>query len=272
MFLTDTHCHLNFDRYQKDLDAVLERSRAAGLERILVPGIDLHSSQEIVSLVEKDPLLYAAVGVHPNSGSTWRDGTLAALKILADRPKVVAIGEIGLDYYRDRTPRDVQIEILKAQLELALEKNLPVILHVRNESEENRSCMEDLLHILEEWVSSATPPFPERNHKPGVIHSFSGNVREAGLALQLGFYLGITGPVTYKTAAVMREVVKAAPLEKLLIETDGPFLAPQAKRGKRNEPAHVCYIIDKISEVVEEPVEKVAKQTTANAAALFMWE
>lgn len=272
MFLTDTHCHLNFDRYQKDLDAVLERSREAGLTRILVPGIDLDSSREILTLVERDPMLFAAVGVHPNSGSTWRDGTLAKLRLLADHPKVVAIGEIGLDYYRDRTPRDLQAEILRSQLGLALEKGLPVILHVRNESEENRSCIEDLLAILEEWVGGADPPFSERNHKPGVIHSFSGNLEEAEQAARLGFYLGITGPVTYKTADILREVVKAAPRDRLLIETDGPFLSPQAKRGKRNEPAHVCYIIDKISEVTDQPAEKVAEETTANAAALFMWE
>lgn len=272
MFLTDTHCHLNFDRYHGDLEAVLERSRAAGLKRILVPAIDLVSSREILSLVNTDPLLYGAVGVHPNSGNSWNPGSLAELRELTEFPKVVAIGEIGLDYYRDRTPRDVQKEILKAQLNLALERNLPVILHVRNESEEDRTCMEDLLNILEDWVKSAVPPFSERPHQPGVIHSFSGNVQEAKRALLLGFYLGITGPVTYKTAGSLREVVKVAPLERLLVETDGPFLSPQAKRGKRNEPAHVCYIVDKISEVTNEPTERVAGQTTANAAALFLWE
>ncbi len=187
MFLTDTHCHLNFDRYHGDLEAVLERSRAAGLQRILVPAIDLVSSREIISLVEKDPLLYGAVGVHPNSGNSWHSGTLAELRELAGYPKVVAIGEIGLDYYRDRTPRDVQKDILKEQLNLALECNLPVILHVRNESEEDRSCMVDLLTILDDWVKSAEPPFSEGPYQPGVIHSFSGNVQEAKRALQLGF-------------------------------------------------------------------------------------
>ena len=272
MFLTDTHCHLNFDRYQKDLDAVLDRSRSAGLQRILVPAIDLTSSKEIVNLVERDPLLFAAVGVHPNSGRSWGFESLAALRNLADHPRVVAIGEIGLDYYRDRTPRDIQKEIFQQQLDLALETNLPVILHVRNQSEEDRTCMEDLLSILEKWVADAKPPFDDRPHKPGVIHSFSGNVLESKKALRLGFFLGITGPVTYGNAEIMREVVRAAPLDKLLIETDGPFLSPQQKRGKRNEPAHVCYIVDKISEVINQPVERVADQTTANAAALFMWE
>lgn len=272
MVLTDTHCHLDFDQYEDDLIAVLDRSRAAGLQRILVPGIDLESSREILSLVEKDSLLYAAVGVHPNSGNSWNEETLNGLRNLSSHPKVVAIGEIGLDYYRDRTPKDLQKEILQQQLGLALEINLPVILHVRNRSEQDRACMEDLLSILDKWVADADPPFEERSYSPGVIHSFSGNVQESQEALQLGFYLGVTGPVTYKNADVMREVVKAAPLNRLLIETDGPFLSPQAKRGKRNEPAHVCYIVDKISEVVGLPVDHVADQTTANAAALFLWE
>ena len=272
MFLTDTHCHLNFDRYQKDLEDVLKRAREVGVKRILVPAIDLDSSREILALVEDDPLLYAAVGVHPNSGTTWHEGTLADLRLLAEHPKVAAVGEIGLDYYRDRTPRSLQAEVLICQLDLALEKKLPVILHVRNESEENRSCLNDLLDILEKWISKADPAFPDRNHLPGVIHSFSGNVQEAKRALEMGFYLGITGPVTYKTARTLRDVVKAAPLARLLVETDGPFLSPQAKRGKRNEPAHVCYIIDKISAVKDVPVSVVAEETTANAADLFKWE
>ena len=272
MFLTDTHCHLNFDRYHGDLDAVLDRSRAAGLQRILVPAIDLESSREILTLVEKYPLLFAAVGVHPNSGRSWNNKSLTGLRNLADHPRVVAIGEIGLDYYRDRTPRDLQKEILQDQLDLALETNLPAVLHVRNQSEEDRACIEDLLTILEKWVANAKPPIRDRPHKPGVIHSFSGNMQESKQALRLGFFLGITGPVTYRNAGTLREVVKAAPMDRLLIETDGPFLSPQEKRGKRNEPAHVCYIVDKISEVIGQPVDRVAEQTTANAAALFMWE
>lgn len=272
MVLTDTHCHLNFDRYHKDLDAVLDRARAAGLHRILVPGIDLDSSRGILSLVEKDPLLYGAVGVHPNSGRTWNAKTVRNILDLANHPKVVAIGEIGLDYYRDRTPRDLQLEILQHQLNLALELELPVILHVRNKSEEDRTCIEDLLSLLADWVTRTDPSFKERSHTPGVIHSFSGNVQESLKAMELGFYLGITGPVTYPKADSLREVVRAAPLERLLVETDGPFLSPQSRRGKRNEPAHVYYIVDKISEVIGQSVDLVAKQTTANAAALFKWE
>jgi TatD DNase family protein len=146
------------------------------------------------------------------------------------------------------------------------------VLHVRNESEEDRTCIEDLLNLLEEWITAGIPGFQDRSYPPGVIHSFSGNVQESTQALQMGFYLGITGPVTYRNAETLRDVVRNAPLDRLLIETDGPFLSPQAKRGKRNEPAHVCFIVDKISEIVSRPMDQVAAQTTANAAALFMWE
>ncbi len=272
MNLTDTHCHLNFQNYQEDLPEILNRARTAGVNRILIPAIDLISSREILSLVEMDPILFAAVGVHPNSGTGWDSKTLASLKDLAAHPRVVAIGEIGLDYYRDRTPRDVQKAILIEQLELALEMDLPVILHVRNKSEEDRSCIEDLLCIIENWTAAAEPPFSNRSYPPGVIHSFSGNLDEGQRALKAGFYIGITGPVTFKKADQLRDLVKAIEVSRLLIETDGPFLTPQPFRGKRNEPAHVRYIIDKISEVKGLPFETTARQTAENAACLFQWE
>jgi len=270
--LTDTHCHLNFHKYKEDLPEILDRARSTGLSRILVPAIDLESCHDILTLVESDPMLFAAVGIHPNSGTSWDSDTLDSLRELAGHPKVVAIGEIGLDYYRDKTPRDVQKEILIEQLELALEMDLPVILHVRNSSEEDRACIEDLLFILEDWVATAAPPFSERSHPPGVVHSFSGNSNESKRALKAGFYIGITGPVTFKKADQLRDVVREIEISRLLVETDGPFLAPQPFRGKRNEPAHVRYIVDKISDVKGLPFEVAAKQTTENAVCLFQWE
>jgi len=270
--LTDTHCHLNFHKYKEDLPEILDRARLTNLSRILVPAIDLESCYEILTLVDSDPMLFAALGIHPNSGTSWDSNTLDLLRDLSGHPKVVAIGEIGLDYYRDRTPRDFQKDILIKQLELALELDLPVILHVRNSSEEDRACIEDLLLILEDWVATADPPFSERNHPPGVVHSFSGNSAESQRVLMAGFYIGITGPVTFKKADQLRDVVKEIEISRLLVETDGPFLAPQPFRGKRNEPAHVRYIVDKISEVKELPFEMVARQTAENAACLFQWE
>ncbi len=272
MNLTDTHCHLNFKNYREDLPEILNRARSEGLSRILVPAIDLVSCREILALVESDPMLFAAVGVHPNSGTSWDSNTLGALREFAGHSKVVAIGEIGLDYYRDRTPRDLQKKILIEQLQLAQEMDLPVILHVRNSSDEDRNCIEDLLSIIEDWVAGAEPPFSERSHSPGVVHSYSGNLNESQRVLDAGFYIGITGPVTFKKSVQLRDVVKEIDLSRLLVETDGPFLSPQPFRGKRNEPAHVRYIIDKISEVKGLPFETTARQTTENAVSLFKWE
>ncbi len=272
MTLTDTHCHLNFKNYQEDLPDILDRARSTGLSRILVPAIDLVSCREILDLVETDPMLFAALGVHPNSGTSWNSNTLDSLRELAGNSKVVAIGEIGLDYYRDRTPRDLQKKILIQQLQLAQELGLPVILHVRNSSEEDRACIEDLLSIIEDWVAGAEPPFSERGYSPGVVHSYSGNSIESQRVLDAGFFIGITGPVTFKKAVQLRDVVNEIEISRLLVETDGPFLSPEPFRGKRNEPAHVRYIIDRISEVKGLPFEMTARQTAENAASLFKWE
>ncbi len=269
MRLTDTHCHLYFQNYQADLDEVLNRSRAAGVERILIPAIDLASSLEITRLIDTDGMLFGAVGVHPNSGESWTGDTLENLQALTAHPRVVAIGEIGLDYYRDRTPPDFQKKILLEQLTLASQVDLPVVLHVRNRSEQDRACIEDLLLILEEWTGEGRQG---TIRPPGVIHSFSGNLQESRKAQAMGFYLGITGPVTYKNAEGLRDVARDLDLNRLLIETDGPFLSPQEKRGKRNEPAHVSYIIDKISEIRALAPEEVARQTAENADHLFEWE
>ncbi len=272
MNLTDSHCHLNFKTYQGDLQDVLSRAEANGIKRILVPAIDLETSREVLSLVDTHEMLYAAVGVHPNSSQTWNSNSARELESLASHPKVVAIGEIGLDYYRDTAPRNIQIEILKKQLQIALSRKLPVILHVRNKTEEDRTCIRDLLAILEEWITEADSFPQEYRSRPGVIHSFSGNLEESKQALQLGFYIGITGSVTFKKADTIREVALHTPLSNLLVETDGPFITPHPFRGKRNEPAHVRYIVDRISEITGKSQEFVADQTTANAVSLFQWE
>ncbi len=272
MRLTDTHCHLYFTNYREDLNAVLDRAREAGLERILVPAIDIQSSREVIELIEEHDLLYGAVGIHPNSASSWDSGTRSELESLASHPKIVAIGEIGLDYYRDRSPRVQQIKIFTDQLELASEIGLPVILHVRNKTEADRTCLDDLLTTLENWLSNNLDPSRSGESSPGVIHSFSGNVKESRRAIKAGFYLGIVGFVTYKNADTIRDVISSCGLSHLLIETDGPFLTPHPFRGKRNEPAHVSYIVDKISEVTGITKELVAVQTSANAGHLFKWE
>jgi TatD DNase family protein len=259
MKLTDTHCHLDFRNYEEDRAAVLNRAWEAGLERILVPGIDLQTSQAALELAEAHPQIYAAVGVHPNSATVWEAVSLDYLEQMTSHPKVAAIGEIGLDYYRDRAPRDLQKQVLRTQLDLAERVKLPVVIHTRNASLDDRTCMTETLQILAE------------TNVTGVLHSFSGNSSEAERTLELGFFIGITGPVTFKNAAELRQVVAEVPLERLLIETDGPFLTPHPYRGQRNEPAYVRFVAEKISEVHKQPLEVVAETTSANAQRLFKW-
>lgn len=272
MILTDTHCHLDFEKFDADRHEVLERAQAAGLTHILIPGLDLPSSLLAVKLAESVPMLYAAVGFHPTDALKWRDDTLPALEALAQNPKVVAIGEIGLDYYWDAAPQDVQQRVLIEQLNLAARAELPVVIHLREAGDaEDGQCVRDLLKILEEWVARLRVAANPLAQRPGVLHSFSGNRQSAEKALDLGFYIGITGPVTYKNAETKRQVVSALPLERMLIETDAPFLAPVPQRGKRNEPAFVVHIADKIGEIYKIDPQEVAKITSANAARLFCW-
>ncbi len=270
MKLVDTHCHLDFDAYQADLDQVLERAWEAGVERVLVPALDLESSHKVVGLVERDPRLFAAVGVHPNSARSWTEGTTQALLELSRHPNVKAIGEIGLDYYRDRAPRDLQKEVLNSQLALASQRGLPVVLHVRNAEPGDRSCIMDLLDMLQAWRSEEDQGKIMRD-RIGVVHSFSGNVSEAQRVISMGFHLGVTGPVTFENSRIMREVVISSPLASMLIETDGPFLTPHPHRGKRNEPAYVRYIAEKVAELKGRSVREIGERTTENADHLFHW-
>jgi TatD DNase family protein len=288
--LTDTHCHLDLEQFDADRGEVIERAAQAGLTRILIPGLDLPSSRRAVDLAESHPMLFAAVGVHPTESLSWnsekRDGLEAlaradpalspaagaALSLSKSEGKVVAIGEIGLDYYWDSAPHDRQQTVLREQLDLAAELALPVVIHLREKGDApDGDCAEDLLAILARWVrklQGGQHPLAER---PGVLHSFSGSLASARKASDLGFYIGVTGPVTYKNADAKREVIRQVPLEKLLIETDGPYLAPVPQRGRRNEPAFVRHIADKIAELHHISPEEAANVTTENAKRLFGW-
>jgi TatD DNase family protein len=267
--LTDTHCHLYFDAYQGDLPEIISRAYTQGVRRILVPAIDPETCQAVFGLTKQDEIIYGAVGIHPNSALTWDSSVGELIANLAEHKKIVAIGEIGLDYYRDSAPKHVQRAVLQEQLILAEKQNLPVILHVRNQSDSDRACINDLLSILEDWIAEKSSV---SHKKRGVFHSFSGNLEESQRAVKAGFYLGISGTVTYKNALDIQTVVSETNLERLLIETDGPFLTPHPYRGKRNEPAHVLYIVDKISEIKALPTDLVAQTTTSNARRLFSWE
>jgi TatD DNase family protein len=279
--LTDTHCHLDFHKFDPDRSAVLERAAEARVERILIPGITLTSSLAAVELAESHPMLFAAIGVHPTEALTWLDSDDSRRRLRSMLPgrydktlqsKIVAIGEIGLDYYWDAAPHDLQQRILKEQLALAAEVNLPVVIHMREKGDApDGPCARDLLEILGDWVAGLRSRNEALAERPGVLHSFSGSLETAQQAIRLGFYIGITGPITYKNAELKREVVKSLPLERLLIETDAPFLAPAFQRGKRNEPAFVYEIADKIAQLHSRSLEKVAAVTSMNAARLFSW-
>jgi TatD DNase family protein len=288
MTLTDTHCHLDFEKFDLDRADVLSRAQAEGLARILIPGLDLPSSRRAVELAESHPMLFAAIGVHPNDSLTWDENSIGALHRLFLESnglsfekareqahalhKIVAIGEIGLDYYWDDAPHPHQQMVLKEQLNLAAELKLPVVLHLREAGDApDGECARDLLQILEAWVNRLREEKNPLVARPGVLHSFSGSRQTADKVLDLNFYIGITGPVTYKNAEAKRQVVASLPLDKILIETDAPFLAPVPQRGRRNEPAFVRHIADKIAEIHSTTREQVAGITTNNAARLFGW-
>ncbi|MCS7282060.1 MAG: TatD family hydrolase [Anaerolineae bacterium] len=250
MNLVDSHAHLDFPPYDGDREEVVARAREAGVCLILNVGADLESSRASVELAQRYDFIYAAVGIHPHDAQTLTPDALEELRALARRPKVVAIGEIGLDYYRDLSPRPNQREAFEQQLALAEELGLPVVLHCRD-------AMEDLLAILRGWKGE------------GVLHSYSGGPGRLEEALALGLSIGISGPVTFANAHRLREVAARVPLDRLLTETDCPYLTPEPHRGKRNEPAYVRYVVESIAQARSVPAETVAHAALENALRLF---
>ncbi len=255
MFLTDTHTHLDFPQFDDDREHVIERAATAGVGAMVSVGADLASSQAAVALAEAYPQIYAAVGVHPHDAKTVTEKVLEELRALASHPRVVAIGEIGLDFYRDLSPRDQQRQAFEQQLALASEVRKPVIIH-------DREAHKEVMATLRRWV--------EGSHQPaGVLHCFSGDLTMARQAIELGFYISIAGPVTFQNARRLRELVHQLPLEKLLIETDCPYLTPHPHRGKRNEPAYVKLVAQEVARIKGLSLEEVARITSDNAQALF---
>lgn len=269
--LSDTHCHLNFNTFHEDRDEVIARALQSGIRQILNPGVDLTSSRAAVKLADTYPLVFASVGVHPNEALSWNEHTLDELRILSMHPKVVAIGEIGLDYYRNRSPHDLQQHVFRQQLTLAEQVGLPVVIHTRDASASDRQAMHDVLDILESWWLALQTSGSNLAQRPGVLHSFSGDGRAAQQAIQNGFYIGITGPVTFRNAPGLQQLVATLPVERLLIETDAPFLAPHPHRGQRNEPAYVRLVAEKIAEIHHLPFNRIAEVTSYNAERLFHW-
>lgn len=253
--LIDSHCHLNFDAFAQDRSEVLRRAKAAGVMAFINPGTNLADSRQIVALAEAIPELYAAVGVHPNDAADFNEEVLAHLRELAKHPKVVAIGEIGLDYYWDEAPRPRQQQVFEQQLALAKEIGKAVIVHQRDSAV-------DTMAILRRWGAG-------QDHPGLVLHSFSGDQAMAGEAIELGFYIGISGPVTFKNARELPGIVAGLPAERLLVETDAPFLSPHPFRGKRNEPARVKLIAEKVAALQQWDFVEMSRRLTENTQALF---
>ncbi len=287
--MIDTHCHLDLEQFSPDLETVLERAYQAGVERIVIPGLSLISSRAVVKLVERastHPRLYAAVGVHPTEAGTWDETTRIELKALArsagngpepvnptGAEKIVAIGEIGLDYYWESAPHNVQQRILREQLELAGEMGLPVLLHMREAKDApTGDCAADLLSLLREWTEDLRSTGNPLADRPGVMHSFSGSLETAEEAIGMGFQIGVSGSVTFTNARRRQEIISHLPMERLVTETDAPFMTPHPHRGQRNEPAYVRLIADKIALLHSCTPDTVAEVSRENAKRLFNWK
>lgn len=253
--LIDSHCHLNFNAFDEDRAEVLARAAEAGVVAVINPATTLEDSRQITQMAAATPNLFAAIGFHPNDAGAFDEPALAALRQLAGHPKVVAIGEIGLDYYWDTFPRPRQLQVFERQLALAKEVNKPVIIHQRDSAA-------DTMAVLRQWGKGG-------NHPGLVLHSFSGDMAMAEEAIDLGFYIGISGPVTFKNAHNLPAIVAALPPERLLVETDAPFLSPHPYRGKRNEPARVKLIAEKIAGLQRLSFQVMCRQLTENTMALF---
>jgi TatD DNase family protein len=251
--LMDTHAHIQTRQFDTDRDAVIQAAFDAGVERILVPGIEVETSRAAVEMASRYPgRIFAAVGVHPHDATDLTPDALAILRALATEPGVVAIGEIGLDYYRNLSPHETQREALRAQMNLARELDVPIILH-------NRESHEDLIALLKAHGAGLR----------GVFHCFIGDQAMARDALDLGFYLSFAGPLTYPQNETLREVAAWSPEERILVETDSPYLTPPPQRGKRNEPRQVIRVAQLLAEVRTVSIERMAEITTENAARLF---
>ncbi len=257
MRFVDTHCHLYYRPYQQDYAEVVRRANAAGVETIIVPGLDLPTSQAAIRLAEEFDGVYAAVGVHPGDVDSFRPEQMAEFNTMLLHPKVIAVGEIGLDYYHRKDNLQYQKDVCNQFLQLALDHHKPVILH-------SRECLIDLIALVQPFQQSSTDRVLS-----GVFHSFEGDLRDAEVVKQLGFFIGVCGPVTYKKAHIKHELFSKIDLSKVLLETDGPFLPPHPFRGQRNEPGYIPLIAEKIAELQLCDIKDVANQTTRNVENLF---
>ena len=251
--LFDTHVHLNAEQFTEDLEEVLTRAKAAGVEKMVVVGFDRPTITRAIELVEQYDYLYASVGWHPVDAIDMTDEDLVWLEKLAEHPKVVALGEMGLDYHWDKSPKEIQKEVFRKQIRLARRVKLPIIIH-------NRDAAKDIVDILSEEKAAEVG---------GIMHCFSSSPEVAKQCMEMNFHISLGGPVTFKNAKKPKAVAEIVPLDRLLIETDCPYLAPHPYRGKRNEPAYVKLVAEQIAEIKNISFEELAKITTDNANKLF---
>ena len=251
----DSHCHLNFDDYQEDLDEVIDRAKSVGIGTMLNICTKLDEASAIIEIAQSRPGIYCTVGVHPHEAKEAVDaGNLPAeLRRLATENKVVGLGETGLDFYYEHSPRAEQTQSFKGHIQVAKETGLPLIIHTRDAEEETVKCLDS-----------------EKGNVSGVFHCFSGSQHLADKALEMGFYISVSGIVTFKKADELREVIKTVPLERMLLETDAPYLAPVPMRGKRNEPAFMIHTAEFVADLKGVSMEKLAESTSKNFSDLFL--
>lgn len=249
----DTHTHLHFEQFDRDREDVIHRAKEAGISRIITLGTGLSSSMEALDIARQYPQIFAAAGIHPSEADTAAPGDVAAIKkLLFEEEKIIAVGEIGLDFYWDKTYFAEQYDILRSMLTIARKANLPVVIH-------NRSAQREMQWFLQE------EGITELN---GVMHCFAGDIIDARFYLDMGLHISFTADITHKNFS-RTDVVKFTPLDRLLLETDSPFIVPAKFSGKRNEPANVIYVAEKLAELRSIPVEEIARTTTENARRLF---
>lgn len=251
--LFDTHVHLNAWQFKEDLNEVIERAVEAGVTRMTVVGFDEETIPPAIEIAETYDFIYAAVGWHPVDAIDFKDHHLDYLREYAQHEKVVALGEMGLDYHWNKSPKDVQEKVFRAQIQLAKEVNLPIIIH-------NREATDDVIRILQEEKAEEVG---------GIMHCYSGTVEQMQPCLEMNFYISLAGPVTFKNAKLPKKVAKEVPLDRLLVETDAPYLAPHPFRGKRNEPAYVTKVAEAIAELRNMDYETICEITTKNALAIY---
>lgn len=268
MHLIDTHCHLDKETLQAPLNTILSNCAEFNVDRLICVGFDLASTAEGIAVAEnsidKTPRIWAAAGIHPHNAADCGMCTLRELEKMLGHPQVLALGEIGLDFFYDNSPRDIQRTVFCEQIDMAVRMKKPIITHIRD-AKERRSgdASSESLALLRECRADKVG---------GIIHCFSGNIKDADIAMEMGFYISFAGPITYPKNDELRAIAAAIPLERILCETDAPYLAPQKYRGKRNEPANVRFVYEQIAEARRMDIQSLSQAVSENTNRLFGWD